>query len=312
MRKRALLAIAFASGLISSQMPVVAEDKTGNISVVRLLAVCGGNAEMRAYYLLQLASSCLDGNSYSDIENQYISISKKMSFRWYDRHMDRSLARMAEIHSALLQKNGSAKLGDRETTLANLAVKEALTQIDKTTTISLRPQMTFLALCLYKRLGNTDGAKECDKLLAPTLKINDLNSTITSEQASAAIAILNAKAYGYMPLEIKEQFQFGQQEKLSGYSDSDFKASEKLRLEALALADKLPENDNVRRRAHRDMVIWYRSIGKEELAKAELQTLYRLVKYEDERVLYPQQEGCGQLVWWRQEQKAAEYGCGMG
>lgn len=313
MRKKAILAVAFASGLVSSLVPTVAKETAIPDSIVqRLAANNNGIAETRAYDLLQVAASYVQGSNSEQIEKLYGPVLEQKNGLWHYKNIERWLKAMAEQQSIKVQRGEFSKIGEKEAAQANLAIKEAQKQLDHTNNQVLKPIMTYIASCLYKRLGNTAGEKECEKLLS--IQAATDKSSITAEQAGAAIEILNARAFGYLPLELSDQFIFGQrtQAKLSDYKDSDFKASEKLRLEALAIADKLPEDEHVRRKAHRDMVIWYRSLGKEDLAKEQLQTLYKLVKYEDETVLYPQHGGCGTLVWWQKEKHISSFDCGMG
>jgi hypothetical protein len=62
MHKKALLAVIFASGMINAQLPAVAQSQTHQGTLVE--RICANNKstpDLKAYYLLRLAGSYLDG-----------------------------------------------------------------------------------------------------------------------------------------------------------------------------------------------------------------------------------------------------------
>jgi hypothetical protein len=104
----------------------------------------------------------------------------------------------------------------------------------------------------------------------------------------------------------------GRQTPLEPFTEKDFKESEKLKLRAVAMADRLDSKNHLRRKAHRDLALWYMQLGKNQLAQKEKQTLFELVGCEDDSILYPQAAGCGHVVWWKKERNIVTMGCGMG
>ncbi|MFX8414279.1 hypothetical protein ABTL42_19300, partial [Acinetobacter baumannii] len=79
------------------------------------------------------------------------------------------------------------------------------------------------------------------------------------------------------------------------FTNDQFLESEKLRLRGLALLDRLDAKNQTRWRGHRDMVIWYRLLGKFGLAEKEKLTLFQLVGIWDDEILYPRGGVCGHL-----------------
>ncbi|MEZ4535084.1 MAG: hypothetical protein R3D26_08795 [Cyanobacteriota/Melainabacteria group bacterium] len=81
---------------------------------------------------------------------------------------------------------------------------------------------------------------------------------------------------------------------------------------ALALADRLDTGSQLRRKAHRDMVLWYQELGKSYAARNEKEILFNLVGVHDDKIFYPQSSGCGNIIWWKAETIRAKMACGMG
>ncbi|MBI1268693.1 MAG: hypothetical protein GC193_14825 [Cryomorphaceae bacterium] len=78
------------------------------------------------------------------------------------------------------------------------------------------------------------------------------------------------------------------------------------------LADKLAEDSHFRRKAHRDMVLWYQQQGMSKAAQTEKEVLFDLVGIEDDRILYPLRVGCAKLIWWKDDSISETGACGMG
>lgn len=312
MHKKALLAVIFASGMINAQLPAVAQSQTHQGTLVE--RICANNKstpDLKAYYLLRLAGSYLDGKPGAEIEKEYAYVATTMNVTWADRHWERTLHGLAIEQAVKAENPNHPKLGLEESRLANAAIKKAMDQISISTQQYSQLNLVFAASCLYKRIGDNSGAAECDKMLETSFSNERKSDSVSPSGAKTLISILNARAYGLLPFEIPDSLPVYPL-KPGPYTEAQFKGSERIRLEALAIADKLPENEHERRLAHRDLVLWYRALGKDDLAKTQLQILYKLVGFEDEKVLQPQPEGCGSLVWWRQEQKPPMFGCGMG
>jgi hypothetical protein len=118
-------------------------------------------------------------------------------------------------------------------------------------------------------------------------------------------------AYGLVPLRI-EDYRPSQAKAGTSTTEADFKAAEKLKLRGAAIADRLNATDHIRRKAHRDLAIWYSELGKEEKAKKEKQILFKLIGSSDDRLLYPQSQTCGHPVWWEMHQRGPIIKCGIG
>jgi tetratricopeptide (TPR) repeat protein len=76
------------------------------------------------------------------------------------------------------------------------------------------------------------------------------------------------------------------------YNPKHTSPAEALRLEALALWDKLPANDAGRIRAHRDMYKWYQRFGNHAGQARETQQLSRMLNTTDRKVLFPEPPPC--------------------
>jgi hypothetical protein len=99
---------------------------------------------------------------------------------------------------------------------------------------------------------------------------------------------------------------------LASFAEKDLYESEKLKLRAAAMADRLNSKSDIRRKAHRDLSLWYSRIGKIEVAEREKQILFELVGCKKDSILYPQSGMCGHLVWWNPEPVSFAERCGMG
>jgi hypothetical protein len=67
----------------------------------------------------------------------------------------------------------------------------------------------------------------------------------------------------------------------------EFEESQRLRLRAIKMIDRLDAKHLVRWMAHRDLVLWYRELGKLDLAEKQQQIHFELVGLNDDRILYP-------------------------
>ncbi len=321
-RKEALLAIFFAGSVANSHVPALAEKNSKPQSTV-IQAIANdpsATPEIRAFHLIALARSYIaDGKAKTEaqfgpnVRHLDMRMSPKnwqnMLVSWADGaalegpSANHGVKVKAEIKSGL-----TATPREEEEGLANRALEEALTQVemvsDKFTSLS----MYFIASRLYQRLGNIDGLRKCNKVLANAF---DENSPQDNEKIRAATSILNSMAYGLIPLRIDDQF-ISHKSHVKPFTQDDFKACEQLKLKAVAYADRLPATDHVRRKVHRDLALWYAELGKLQAAEKQKQILFELVGIEDDAILYPQSVGCGQLVWWEKSRGRSTMLCGMG
>lgn len=313
MRKKAVLAIAFASGLIGPLPPAIAKETIKYKSAVEQFATSTMNSpEQRAYQLLQLSMRCLDGADCASVEAEFDGRANQKGLPWAEDSLERFIIAIAE-HQASKARAGATRIRPDENSLANSAIKEALNQVGKSKLFYPRLSFTFIAACLYRRLGNAAGEQECNKLLDTAVRESETTSSLSAAQAKAALALQDFRAFAIIPLSIPNHPRFQLEEpKIGKHTEADFKAAEKIKLQGVAIADKLPADEHVRRKAHRDLALWYEGLGKRQLAEKEKLALYKLVGFQDEKVLTPQIVGCGDLLWWKKEAPNMTYDCGRG
>lgn len=313
MRKKAVLAIAFASGLIGPLQLAIANDSIKHKSVVEQFATSTMNSpEQRAYQLLQLAMRCLYGADCASVEAEFDGRANQNGAPWTEDAFERFIIAIAE-QQASKARAGATRIRPDENNLSNAAIKEALNQLGKSKLFYPKLSFTFVAACLYHRLGNAAGEQECNKLLDTAVREAEMASSLSAAQARATLALQDFRAFAIIPLSIPNHPNFQLEEpKIGKPTDAEFKAAEKIKLQGVAIADKLPAEEHVRRKAHRDLALWYEGLGKRQLAEREKLALYKLVGFQDEKVLTPQIVGCGNLVWWQKEPLTTIYDCGRG
>jgi hypothetical protein len=165
-----------------------------------------------------------------------------------------------------------------------------------------------IASQLFQRTGNAFEARRCNSIVDDAIQSCE-GHLFDEGDIKAAASILNSRAYGFIPVEISEQFRAVN---TVNFTVKEFKESEKLKLRAVAMADRLNETSDLRRRAHRDLSLWYTALGKADKASREKEVLFKLVGVHDDKILYPKAIGCGQLVWWVAEASPMGALCGMG
>lgn len=313
-RRKAFLAIAFTGGLLNSQLPAPAENKvhTTNSLMQRIANSTQMPAEVRAFYLLKLAYGYLSDSNKGKAEAQYASVGTEQdgSHNSIARRWDAFLIPWTE---QILVEGLSAN--HNNAALADAAIQKAVSQLDNSSNKSAKLKMYFIASLLFEKAGDTDGVKKCAKLLEETFQACERNSPTDEDERKGAISVLNLMSYCLIPVQISDfdpKLNPMKPQQVKQFTDKDFKESEKFRLRAVGIADRLPTQNHVRRKAHRDLTLWYMQLGKNELAEKQKQVLFELVGYKDDSVLYPQHEGCGQVVWWKKEKLQSGFDCGRG
>jgi len=329
-QSKALLAILFAGSVLNSQLPAPAEDKgESKESVInRITNQTQLSPEGRAYYLLRIAEGYLQGDDRAAVENLYASLLNqpsalgigRSSTKFYDclpTWADRaSLAERSTSGSNTETKSGT-RSKPTNSALAASAIQAALKQLDMASDPFAKLNFYFIASILFKKTGNVDGIRKCNSYLAETFQSCESGTTTDERVIKAASSVLNSMAYGIVPIEIGYS-PTNSKKPGKVFTEDDFNASEKLKLRALAIVDGLARTDQVRRLAHRDLVLWYKEFGKEELAEKQMQVLFGLVGCTDKSILYPKAGACGHLVWWTPETPStskvarAMVKCGMG
>ncbi|MDR3617421.1 MAG: hypothetical protein P4L53_27950 [Candidatus Obscuribacterales bacterium] len=321
-RTQTLLAVAFAGGLLNSQLPAWPQAKSvASDSVIQRIANSAQlQHERRAYELLYLATAYLARASVAAAEKQYkASEFPRMSGRQFKirEAMWTGLAEQisSEDNSYV---NGfrlrPATSGDESKLLAIAALKQSLKQADQSSDEFARLNTYFIASKLFAKIGINVEAQRCNAVLEKAFQSCEGAPIPDEGHLKAAASVLEAMAYGIIPnhIPVRDTPQ-DRRPLVKSFSEEEFKGAEKIRLRVAAMVDRLDANSDIRRRVHRDLTLWYMQLGKSELAKKEKQTLFDLIGRSDDDLLYPQAGACGHLVWW---QKKMETGpklmCGMG
>lgn len=331
-QKRALLAIVFAGGLLNLQLPALSGTDGSTESTDAIIQKISNDEhmqpELRAYYLLRLANELLSGTKRTVVDEHFTPILNDKMRVWNPRNSKQWLSVIASwadqvsaegryanfgFNAKEKLKSDSQQIANESNILANTAIQWSLTQLEKASDKLAKLNLYFIASRLYQKMGNSSGMGQCNKVLNSAFQACEKNSPVDNEQIKAATSILNSMAYGVIPINVpdypKNHHMYIH---APTFSEKDFKESEALKLRAGAMADRLPANNHVRRKAHRDLVIWYIQLGKMGLAEREKEKLFKLVGCKDDSILYPQHGGCGRLVWWVVEKQLSTFDCGMG
>lgn len=346
MRTKALLAIAFAGGVLSAQTEglcdapesqqtnseQVTPKQMNSVSADPVVQQLANNAkmepEMRAYYLLNVANSYLYGSSQSDVALAYKSTPHELNATWL---LNGSSGRpnVVETWAQSLASERLSKgikdsdsigqqddhpLVQRNFGLANRALESAVDQLNQSSLLSAKLTLCLIASYLFLETGNTEGVKQCDKIFEKSFDSFDSKSPFFEQHVIALSTILNLMANNFIFVRIPDT-----DPKLGSYlpdvkpfTERDFEASERLKLKAIATVDRLAPTDHVRRKAHRDLALWYGRLGKEGMAITEKKKLFELVGTSDEQILYPRSLGCGHLEWWQTDMPETTIDCGRG
>ena len=337
MQKKALLAIAVANGMLNSQLPSLSQNDlaTNNNALVVQQIVNDKETppENKAYTLLYLADAYIDNRARSTIEEEFQDRQTALRIGFTHRRprgedilvaWSKKLSREAHSPETSTNKNDETKsvlpeLRDENRTLADKALKGALTQLGQSSQKFSQLNMYLIALRLFDKVGDSDSSAQCMSILENAFKsgehasAKEENDTLLVLSAST---VLNSMAYGLVPIDIpdldpKNNPRFAKQNVILA-SKKEIKAAERLKLRALGLADRLETWSDTRRKAHRDLALWYQEVGKTKLADEQKQVLFELVGFKSDTALYAQQSGCGQVVWWQEEPNPTIIDCGRG
>jgi hypothetical protein len=319
--KRALLAMVFASATLNSLLPALCENiETSPEAVIQEVA---SDSRVKSYFrswlLLRLANYLLNGSDIAETAKQFKPVEGAVDWPWKSFepiffYWTESLlggVSMPSCDRKIVLASDSQKSKAAANALANTAIDAAMTMNADTTNVYAKLHLFLTARCLYQKLENTSGVQRCDSSLDGAISACELSKSNDPELVRAATSVLNLMAYSIIPLQIS--VIQSQQEKFNRpYTDSDFEACEKLKLRAVAIADRLDPTDDTRRKVHRDLALWYTQLGKLEKGQREKDVLFQLVGIKDESILYPVSRGCGSLVWWEPSVSTVQSLCGMG
>jgi len=304
--------MAFAGSLLSAQQTALSENKleTSDSVIRQITDETQITPEARAFYLLNLASCYLNGMSRAAVEAQFASGLQEpnprrsgLSSKW-----ETILGSWANDIST---KRFYPYVPEKNLALANEAIQDALIQVDKGSDNYAKLNVYFLASLFFEKSGNINGAKQCVKVLEKGFRSCEERSPVDEQEVKACASILNTMAFRRIPLLIPDH-SYDLPKHVLDFTQEDFDASVKLKLRASAMVDRLPATNHQRRKAHRDLALWYLQLGKPNLADKEKEILFDLVGSKDDSILYPQQQGCGHFVWWEKPGTVFGYECGMG
>ncbi len=329
--KKALLAIAFAGGVLIAPPPAHSDPDAvlSGAAIENLASSAKIPSKVRAFYLLSLANSYLMGTNRYTLEAQFervadeLAVGRSHEIRNADAHLVSWCERLSLPSTAPQAMTAAAKhnqvtatIPHENSVLANKALFAALGQIDLTSEIFEKFNMYYIATRLFQKNGNTVGAEKCSKILQEFVHSTESNKTANYEQIRAAASILNLMAYGLVPVDIPDLIQQNSLKNQPPVSPSitekDFTQSENLKLRAVALVDCLSHENDLRRKTHRNLSLWYAQLGKNSKAEKEKQILFELVGCHDDIILYAQPGTCGHLVWWQKVTVKNDMSCGMG
>lgn len=320
-RKKALLAIAFAGSLISSQpLEVVAKDVELTPALIQQLTTNAPlTPELKAYHLLRLADAYLTAFPAEFLESEFKNFGNYEYLKTpeqLEKHL-RGFAQSISTNSDSLS-NASPTEAVQRKTLAIEAVRNALFETEKCPDLIEKISLYLIASALFRKAENTVGVEKCNALLEKNIKACEEKPSIEQRQAIVVSYALNSMANSIIPVTIPDfdpnKHQFAKQPTIKPFTDQEFKQSEKLLLRATAVLDRLPTTTQERRKAHRDLSLWYQALSKPELADREKKTLFSLIGRDDDSLLYAQPGGCGHAVWWEKERlnPSGQLACGMG
>ncbi|HEY9774871.1 MAG TPA: hypothetical protein V6C81_14000 [Planktothrix sp.] len=321
---KALLAIAFAAGLIGA--PVLASDESpsGSINAIRKIATNdAASPHVRAYCLLRLAQRYMRGGDFSAAESSYLSgessrrnLVDSREWKWASWHMNGLASTRNGKIERKVDGNNALKSQHADLALARKALVEAVKQLDAPDDVFVRYNLYYSAWRLNEAIGAGGEARHCKRVLNEFLRSCE-RGPVNEDKLEVATTILGVMSYGIVPVVVPDSGWITPRivstaSKVDA-SDSDFKRSEQLMLRSVAIADRLDGQSQVRRLAHRNLALWYAQVGKPELAEEQKQILFGLVGIKDDSILYPQSAGCGsEPIWWHVEKIAVVRFCGMG
>ncbi len=315
MRQKAILAAVFATSLLGAPCTSIAQTRelTQDSVVYKLAVEMPTSPEIRAHYLLSLTYRLLDGGKKSEVEKEFAAVAKEQNVSRIFSDWDRMLTPWVERTMAQEGAGTVSKLksGTVEHALAVSAVRESVRLLGQANDEFAKLNLYLIAGSMAKKLGDKADAKVCEKTVESAIKSCENGPWLTSYQVNNVIAVLNAMSCAYVMVSIAD-YPAPQKKEPIACTEAQFEQGEKLRRRALAIADKLPETEHVRRKAHRDMALWYAALGKQSLANHQKQELFKMIGSSDDKLLYPQSAGCSSTTWWEVKTIVHAYDCGMG
>ncbi|CAN5552714.1 hypothetical protein BH11CYA1_BH11CYA1_08260 [soil metagenome] len=322
-KTKALLAIAFVSSMLTAPPPALCKEQPTTAQSAIEVIVKNGQAtpEEKALNLLQLANCYVTGRDSTILESQLKAGSRHNSndgpFHNTAR-VDMALTHWAETGwpTNLAAPNGPGQPGQKANFIANyaladLAIEAATAQLSQAAKSPRVLTMYRIASNLSQITKNVKCAEACTKALNDGIQACEANKSVDSMQIKTIVSILKKMAYGLVPIQIAD-YKAPVPVHATAVEMKNFDECERLKLRAAALLDRLPAGDQDRRKAHRDLSLWYSQFGKNDKALKEKQELFKLVGVNDDSILYPQPGMCGHVVWWSVKKVDNSGDCGMG
>lgn len=321
-QRKALLAVVFASHCLSLQLPTAAaKELEVTPSIAQQLTTDPQlTQELEAYYLLGLAKGYLNGFPLDSKKSEFINSGDST---WLNQpaQFDKALYDFAKDvssnrNNAVIQESPAESA--RRRWLTNRAVEKAISETEKCSDGTQKIILYLVALAIFQSTGNGIGAENCNKLLEQNIKIYEGRKNIEPREAIAVSHALNSMANNIIPMTIPDlnpsKHPLEKQPTVRTFTNEEFERSEKLMRRATATLDRLPDNSHERRKGHRDLALWYQTLGKHQKADEEKKTLFILIGREDEELLYARPGSCGHLVWWENggSEQSGTLACGMG
>lgn len=323
-RKKTLLAIAFAGGMLNSQVTAFAEEPRSTQTLIQNVENDSRmRPEVQAYYLLRISNSYLSNKDRTAVEAQYNSLHTigprtigrdNFFVNWADQVSLQAQSAKVGVKSQNGDQTSSDKIPSENLKLAEQAAHSALKLAGKTSSRLTELNIYFIASQLFQMTGNKIEEQRCTRFFEDAIKACESKAPTIPEEAIAASSILNSMAYGKIPVRIPDYVdpRSSRTPTVKPFTEEEFKSSEAFKLRSIAILDRLPSNNHDRRKAHRDLALWYETLGKNELAEQQKQVLFNLVGIRDESILNPQPAGCGSVVWWTIERIKHKFMCGVG
>lgn len=334
-RSMASLAVLFATALLSAPSPALGASSTDKPDAViqRISQQQDISPQGRAYYLLELAYRVTFGSySPSDLQNMYgrtyvepkLVLSKSerganatgLSI-WVKDISDQFNSETYQFSEKIKAEPGRLSFEERKA-LGLKATEDAVALLSEAPENPKKIALMYIAARMFQRVGEVGSAQKCLQYVEKVTKACEENQAPNEEEAEAIALVLNAMANDiiqvviplYSPADRNEWAQA--QPHVKPFSAEEFEKAQNLKLRAVALLDRFPSDNQDRRMAHRNLVLWYTRLDKPSLADKAKLVFFELIGAEDDSLLYPQSAGCGHLVWWQVKKLTLRGACGMG
>jgi len=321
MRKKSVLALLFAGGLLSSKNPVLsADDHSAEVrkdsGLVKTVAEDSQlPPELRAYFLLKLADGLFasknsDGGKKFEytvqVSKSWWLLKKVKDVRDFSQRVARS-ARMEEKSPSTPPLPAATKK------FAQSTISTALGELDSSTDEFSKLNLYFIASNQFKMIGDQDGYLKYKQIVDDAIQSCEKeDSTASDDLRVAAASILDAMSYAIIPVNIPDRLDLNNLAKVD-YTEQEYLESRKLKQRSTSILDHLKPDNHERRKAHRDLALWYLTLKKDSDSETEKKVLFDLVGIHDDRILSPGYGSCGHVIWWVTEVKEqVGYDCGMG